>query len=134
MMADSQGMIRGMPHALGGLQVGQYVPENYMTNYDTLGKLIDKYNTYVRTRDTTLQLDTKVADLRDALAHGRVFEPTASPPFRLLKFDKPTNGQVHVTFSASMDAQWFQRQIRLVYTQAEKVMNACKRFAPSMIV
>lgn len=132
---DSNGLIPGMPRDMYDLDVGTVVPENYLTNYYSLGQLIDKYNSYVNARDTSLSINKQIlVDLRDALAHGRVSGPAPSPPLKIIKFDPPRGGQVRVTFSQTMDENWFKSQIPLVYAELKKVYNACKLYAKRMIV
>ncbi len=133
--SDANGLLPDMPKDWTGLRASQIVPVNHMTNYDNLGELIDKYNTYMENRNKALMLYRKaVVELRDALAHGRVFQEQSHTRFQLLKFDKPRDGKVFVTFSQTMDKQWFKYQAEFVIEECKKVLRACKLFAPSMIV
>jgi len=43
---------------------------------------------------------------------------------KLLKFDKPKNNQVKVTFSVLMTKEWFGEQIKRVYVALLKVSEA----------
>jgi hypothetical protein len=132
--ADSDGLIPDMPRDVYNLPVGSIVPENYITNYLSLGKLIDAYNEYVNERDTTLKIDRgTLVELRDALAHGRVSGTEPFPPLKILKFDQPRREQVRVAFSQTMDEDWFRSQILLVLAEVRKVYNSCKQYAPSMV-
>jgi hypothetical protein len=133
--AGPDGLINGMPKDMGALQIGEKVPVNHMTNYDSLGKLIDKYNGYVREKKSSLVVDKElVVDLRDALVHGRVSGVWPNGALKILKFSKQDGGQVCVEFSQTIDADWFKSRIRLVYEAAKRVYAACELFAPSMIV
>ncbi len=132
--ADANGLLLGMPQHMVSLKVGQNVPENFMTDYRTLGQLVDQYNAYVDGRDASLMLDKETVVLRDALAHGRVFQEDGYQHFQLLKFDKPTHGQVRVTFSQTMDDAWFKGHTSLVIDQCRKIHEACRKFAQTMIV
>lgn len=132
---NSNGLIPGMPKNIYDLEVNTIVPENYLTNYYSLGQLIDKYNSYLNGRDTSLSINKQtLVDLRDALAHGRVSGTTPYPPHKILKFDSPKNGQVRVAFSQTMDEGWFRDQIRFVFGEVKKVYNACKLYAKRMII
>lgn len=51
------------------VMAGDSVPESCLTNYDTLGRVIEKYNNDVSTQ---FMVDESVADLRDAFGHGRI--------------------------------------------------------------
>jgi len=132
--SDAKGLIPGMPPNLTTLHVGQSVPENYITNYDNLVQLIEKYNAFLTKKDISLLLDKQLVTLRDALAHGRVFQEQSRTKFQLLKFDRPANGQVQVVFSETMDDQWFKHNAGFIRAECNKVYDACRRFAPTMIV
>lgn len=113
------------------LQVGQTVPVNAFTNYDTLGKLVDKFNSVVLPVDASLCVDPEVVGLRDALAHGRVWAQAPHPPMQLVKFNKPSNGLVTVTHAERVDDQWLQSQASRVSGEIEKVAKAGLKMQPS---
>jgi hypothetical protein len=81
--------------------VGTELPENDMTSYDSLGQLFAKFNAEMVKRGKA-QLDMRLVELRDALAHGRVSAAMPDDTLRLIKFDKPRNGRVRVTFNELM--------------------------------
>ena len=58
-------------------RVGDVVPETALTNYDSLGQLIDKYNDAV---EVHRRIDRELVEIRDALAHGRVVSLAPHPP------------------------------------------------------
>jgi hypothetical protein len=103
---------------------GDIVPENAFTNYDTLAKLIEKYNGNPKILSAGLTIDETLVDIRDAIAHGRVSAATPSSSLKLLKFNKPKNNQVKVTFSVLMTREWFAEQLRRVYDAVLKVSEA----------
>lgn len=103
------------------------VPENAFTNYDTLGQLVKKYNSHPKILSAGLTIDETLVDIRDAIAHGRVSGATPSSSLRLLKFDKPKNHQVKVTFSVLMTKEWFSEQISRVYKAILRVSEANDR-------
>jgi len=118
------------PHLPAGksyyqLQIGDSVPENAFTNFDTLGDLVDKYNAAMRQKNPDLLVDCSVVQLRDLMAHGRV---SADAPdetrLAIIKFARPHNGSVRVTDCALMTEQWFQGRIDFVRAQLEKVAQA----------
>jgi len=106
---------------------GDIVPENALTNYDTLGQLIKKYNGHPKILSASLTIDETLVDIRDAIAHGRVSAEMPSSSLKLLKFDKPKNGQVRVTFSVTMTKEWFGEQIKRVYNAVLRVSEANDR-------
>jgi hypothetical protein len=64
-----------------------------------------------------------IVDLRDAIAHGRVWHDGAAT--RLLKFSRPTknNGAftATVTFCETLTPEWFRRQLEAVALEVFKV-------------
>jgi hypothetical protein len=99
------------------------LPESEMTSYDSLGELIDKYNTLARDNGLS-EIDRGIVDLRDALAHGRVSAAVPSADLRLLKFSKPKNGKVTVTFNALLSEDWFSEQRRITGEAVKSVIQA----------
>jgi len=77
----------------------------------TLKILINKYNNIPKILTAGFNIDETIVDVRDAIAHGRVFGNNPEPPMTLLKFDKPKNKQVTVTFSVLLTKQWFDEQL-----------------------
>jgi len=112
---------------LNKLEEGDRVAENAFTNYDSLNVLIDKYNQNPKILSTGLTIDKSVVDIRDAIAHGRVFGDTPHPPMTLLKFSKPMNECVKVTFSVQLTQEWFNKQIPRVQKAILTVANALKK-------
>ena len=109
------------------LRVGDSVPENAFTNFDTLGDLVDKYNRAIRQKDAALVVDRSVVLLRDLLAHGRVFADAPDETrLAIIKFDRPEEGSARVTDCALMTEQWFQDRIDFVLAQLKKVEQASK--------
>ena len=117
----SDGRYENMP-------VGNTVTENSLTNYHTLGKLIEQYNKCVvdSARDSCLRKDDLVA-LRDALAHGRVFSLSPDADCVLLKFSKPKGGKVKITYSQNMDTGWYRTSGQLTFEALNRVLKAGKR-------
>ncbi len=126
LLTDAEGLQASTKHAqdLRRLKVGQSITENQFTNYDDLRALIKKYNKRVEAIAKKLSVDESIMDLRNALAHGRVFSYGPSPPLLLLKFSKPQNGYVKVEFSVVMTIDWFDKQIKWVHRELNKVVEA----------
>lgn len=112
------------PVDLFNLAEGDRVVENRLTNHDALGKVIASYNQAVQSIDTTLAVDVRIVELRDAIAHGRVLAEHAARPLRLFKFSQAADGQVTVTDLLVLTDQWFRDQRRFVYAQIEKAKAA----------
>ena len=118
---------------LGEMNEGDIAPENAFTNYDTLGQLINKYNNNPRILSASLKIDATLVDIRDAIAHGRVSSAMPSSSLKLLKFDKPKNNKVKVTFSVTMTKEWFREQVRRVYNAVLKVSEANDKLQSSRL-
>ncbi len=104
---------------------GDVVGEDVFTDFRTLGELIGAYNR--SPQSAGLELDGTLQDVRDAIAHGRVFSTNESDPQLLLKFDKPKRGKVAVAFSALMTYEWFDQQITRFLGACVNVDKAIKR-------
>ncbi|HMK52750.1 MAG TPA: hypothetical protein VK551_09625 [Thermodesulfobacteriota bacterium] len=117
----------GVPHGtdIYSFPVGSELPDNDMTSYDSLTQLLAKFNREMKLRGAP-EIDDGLIDLRDALAHGRVSAAVGDENLRLLKFDKPIDGKVRITFNEVMTEEWFTGQkarvlaaIKQVYQQIE---------------
>jgi len=102
-----------------GLKLGAVVPANRLTDYSSLGKLIEDYNKLVPAEH---QVALAVVDLRDALAHGRV-TTLGSFPMKLVKFSKVVGGKVTVEFAQTLGTEWMHEQMKWVVTQHERIPN-----------
>lgn len=104
-------------------RVGQEVPLNALTDFDTLGKLVRRYNAQVAKQNRGLVVDKQVVELRDLLVHGRISSPDIDRPFHILKFTQPAADDdfVTVTNSEVMDHAWFRAKIVFVASQIDRV-------------
>jgi len=102
--------------------VGKELPENELTSYDSLGQLIDKFNTEMRKRGLS-EIDGTLVEVRDALDHGRVSSGSIDDTLRLLKFDKPVNGRVRIVFNEKLTGSWFAAQKRRVYEAIQLIAS-----------
>lgn len=105
-------------------QLGEQVTVSSLTNFDSLRTLIANYNEVIDDEDRALRVEPDVADLRDAIAHGRVLSPNPVRPLRLFKFSKPAQGRVTVTHALVMTDDWFDEQRRFVAAEIKKVQTA----------
>jgi len=102
--------------------VGTELPENELTSYDSLGQVIQKFNTEMKRRGLA-EIDPTLVEVRDALAHGRVSAASMSDGLRLLKFDRPVNGRVRVVFNEKLTEAWFANQKKRVYDAVQLVVK-----------
>jgi len=84
------------------------------------------YNRFVQTTANELIVDENIVNLRDAIAHGRVFSFEPSCPLVLLKFSKPKGDQAKVEFNATMTSEWFDTNIKRVNAEFSKVVEASR--------
>jgi hypothetical protein len=105
------------------LTVGEWVPEDYFTNYDTLKQLIRKANVELQTHGLSECIDESLVELRDAIAHGRVLSLHPAGPFRILKFSKPVEGRTQVRISVEMTPEWLSQQTRRTHDEILKIVR-----------
>src|SRR6516164_3495566 len=90
---------------------------NHITNRDTFGPLVGKYNVHLSKDEQSLHsVDTSVVDIRNALAHGLVSGSRAGFPLTLLHVASGVN--------AKMTVKWFNDQITLAQEQIDRI-SAC---------
>jgi hypothetical protein len=120
---------------IDSLKEGDIVPKNYLTDPNsTLHPLTEKYNSYCKTNSRELCIDPSLADIRNALVHGRVLalDPSFSNT-RLFNFVSQKDGQIKVSFSISMNEEWFKKQIRLFLNAMVNVQKRIKSEFPAII-
>ncbi len=89
--------------------------------------MIKKYNKIIKGCDKNLMVDQILVDLRDAIAHGRVFTNGNSDSFQLLKFSQPKNGNVKVDFCANMTEEWFRKHINVLRENIIKIQHTLEK-------
>jgi len=98
---------------------GEVLPEKAYTNWDTLRKLIQNYNRLPISRG--FEVDETLVDIRDVIAHGRVFAYTPDGINQLVRFQKPKDNEVEVKFGVLMTEEWVGRQGNRFYEAVRKV-------------
>jgi hypothetical protein len=108
---------------LSQVNFGDYVEINAFTNDDDLRQTLEKFN---KRAPLNCRLDIKpIVNLRDAMAHGRMFGLGSKRFLRLLKFSrKPTAGKVTVELVQDMTDAWFKQNIEFLDLALEKVRIA----------
>ncbi len=110
-------------YELHKLKVTDWVPVDYLTNYDTLKQLIEKTNKELKKRGLLEHIDETLVQLRDAIAHGRVFSLHPEVPQQLVKFSKPNNDKTQVTISVEMTQKWLSQQVKQTHDEILKIVN-----------
>lgn len=104
---------------------GDELDANPFTNRDSLGPLIDKYNAVVKHRDPELVVDRRVVDIRDAIAHGRVYRRSVEGQLRLLKFSKVgKDGKVRAEFVETLDRAALGKWNMFLFMTVKRVRDA----------
>jgi hypothetical protein len=92
-----------------------------MSSYASLGQLIKEFNDIFGQTGATV--DPGLVNLRDVLAHGRVFAGPDETHFRIVKFDKPANGSARLAYNQVMTEDWFVDGKRRVREAISTVMG-----------
>lgn len=118
----------GVPHGTNiySFAVGTELSESELTSYDSLGQLIKKYNKEMKKRGLPL-IDETLVEVRDAIAHGRVSSDIADD-MQLLKFSKPANGRVRITFNEKLTEDWFKNQKKRVFEAIQEVYKRVEHY------
>ena len=103
------------------------LPDSYLTNYDSLGKLVGDYNAMLDVGDKVFEVDSQVVHIRDALAHGRLMSPGELFPLTLFRFDRPANGSAGIRFIVELTEAWFEKNRKLIHEQMMKVVECSKK-------
>lgn len=109
---------------LSGLRVGKVLPENAVTDYDSLGELICRFNVTAPKQTAGAKIAEDLVNLRNALAHGRLFVHKTGLSLQLVKFTKPHKRKVKVELAARLTLAWFAKQSACVRAEIEKVRAA----------
>lgn len=105
------------------------VPLTHLTNYDTLGRLIRKFNKALNEDERKqFSVDEAVVNVRDAIAHGRIVGAYPNPPYMIYKFGSPDPHSrfVPVERREFMDDAWIDRNRQLVADQLQRVVGAAR--------
>ncbi len=118
----------GVPHGtdIWTLPVGTELPVSEITDYDSLDRLIQRFNVETTNRNLGPVIGRDLVDIRDALAHGRVAANSKDPTstMRLLKFGKPVRGRVRITFSEPLNYEWLTKTVSRVEATTRVVHSA----------
>jgi hypothetical protein len=105
------------------------MPTNHLTNYNSLGQLIDKYNIALSPDEANAHsVDRGIVGVRDALAHGRLCSKDEGLfPLTLYKFGKPDKaGTVPIEHVTIITADWLKTGANLASSGMQKVHGCGK--------
>jgi hypothetical protein len=115
------------------LEVGQTIKTCAFSDERSLRQLIVDYNTWQVLSADDLLIDTNIADVRDAIAHGRVFLYSNAKPRKLLRFDIPQGDSVRVRAFIDLTERWLDKQIDIIIhaiIQVEKSIKNIENDSP----
>lgn len=102
------------------LKAGDMVEINALTNSDDLRQTLEQYNKRA-SLDRRIEIEP-IVNLRDALAHGRVFGFGSVKPLRLLKFSRKTKGEkILIELALDMTDEWFGESIITLEQALEQI-------------
>ncbi len=103
------------------------VRENYVTNYQSLGSIIDGFNLVLsEVEKQKFMVDRTVVDVRDAIAHGRLVTKTEGFPATLWKFEKPTKERKVPASSITLTKDWLVKASDNIAAQQYKALECFK--------
>lgn len=111
------------------LKIGDLIDESALSDYRQLGRLINDHNTMIdRFKLSGCKVDEGIVDLRDAIAHGRLFITSLDEAPILLKFSKTKDTKVEVTFFERLTDSWLDQQIEWVFEANNRTVKARSEF------
>ncbi len=115
------------------LPVGTELPVSEITDYDSMERLIQRFNVETTNRNLGPTIDGDLVGIRDALAHGRVAANAKDPTntMRLLKFSKPVHGRVRITLSEPLTYEWLTQKVSRVEAAIRVVHTAYLKITQS---
>ena len=99
--------------------------ETYLTNFVSLGDLINEFNSVLEEPEKQFAVDAEVVLIRDAIAHGRLLTKEGLP-YRLWKFGRPKDGRVQIEFCQELNVQWLTGKSNLIDRQRQSVVDCFK--------
>jgi hypothetical protein len=108
---------------------GTELDESDFTSYDSLPRLIGRYNEVARPQGLP-ELGKEVVEVRDALAHGRLLGHGPGAVLRLIKFSRPQkNGRVRVEFNEEPTLAWFVAR----HAEVKRAYDAVLKSLPASV-
>jgi hypothetical protein len=104
----------------------QLAEENYLTNFRSLGGLIDEYNDGLSDQESELKVDRILVDIRNAFAHGRLLSVGDVYPATLYKFGIAKDGSVPIECQLVLSSEWFAHMKLRIRGEQDKVIKCFK--------
>jgi hypothetical protein len=104
----------------------QSAEKNYLTNFLSLGGLIDEYNAGLSDQESELKVDRVLVDVRNAFAHGRLLSVGDVYPATLYKFGIARNGSVPIECQLVLSQDWLAHMKLRIRGEQDKVIRCFK--------
>ncbi|MFC1910483.1 hypothetical protein ACFLXC_04260 [Chloroflexota bacterium] len=95
-----------------------------ITNNDSLGELIYKYNHNSKVKSLGLTIDQNLKFIRNAIAHGRISGLENSDALHLIQFAKPKDNQTKVICNILLTEDRFNEQLQRQGVMLHKIIEA----------
>jgi len=103
------------------------MPETHVTNYDSLSRLIEKFNANLSKEELKYRISAAAVEVRDTIAHGRIIASSPNFPVTLYRFSEPDESKhVSVIAAEEMTGTWFEEKIEMLRSQIRKVIDCAK--------
>ncbi len=101
--------------------VGELLPVTPITDYRSVGQLIDAYNANLATDEIQYAIDEQVVVIRDRLAHGRILGAVGDDHMTLFRFNRPANGRVQTTMMRALTSDALDGDVAFLQAQFQNV-------------
>jgi hypothetical protein len=115
------------------VEVGTEIKINAFTSTESLSEWIVRYNRNTEVTSKNMQIDSSLAVVRNALAHGRMLSSTGKPySYRLLNYSHngAKKGCVKVQYNVEVTENWLRKNIDKFYQAVQKVHEVTEQFYP----
>jgi hypothetical protein len=108
------------------IAVGDLLEENPFTKWSHLGSLIDEYNAAVQNDPERVVERDYIVEVRNALAHGRIYRRSVESQPRLLKFSTPDRDtrQVLTEFAETLNPMLLAKWNAIMFMANRRVEEA----------
>ncbi|WP_213775703.1 hypothetical protein [Bradyrhizobium sp. dw_78] len=103
--------------------------ETWLTKYYFFGPLVDEFNGSLTDRERErYALDTRIVEIRNSFAHGRLFTDSERFPARLWRFGRKPDedGNLAVEFSELLTPEWLLKNHNFIAREDDKVLSCFK--------
>jgi hypothetical protein len=111
---EKTGTQRGALEHFNEWKEGKLVEICAFTDDRSLSQLITEYNNWQTRLSSGSLIDNSIAEVRDSIAHGRVFIEECPERTKLIRFNKPKGDFVRIRSCIVLTEKWFDDQTDLI--------------------